>query len=176
MLVYGIGLMIGSPSTTTVCPGPSPGPTVAILSCVCTWYTPFSSAFADIEYGTTEFPEISNTLPGGSLASISHLLPALVDSENIDVHALKSLSTRLTSLPWRVRTSPVCNDCLLKVSSSILTKRLCNCAWTPCASALGRIASTQSNPTVPSAKITLSPTTITFLSTIIIPLINQKVT
>ena len=126
---------------------------------------------AHISYGTTELPSISNTLPGGSLDRISHLLPALVDSEKIEFHALMSLVTRLTNLPVRHNVSPVCIDCLLKASSSILTKRLCSCAWTPCASAVGRTYSTQLNPIVPSANITPSPTTISFLSTIVIPLI-----
>src|SRR3989304_7227537 len=98
MLVYGIGLRIGSPSTTTVCPGPSPGPTFATLSWVCTWYTPASSAFADNEYSTTALPGMSKTFPGGSLANISHLLPALVDSEKMEIHPLRSLSTRLTKV------------------------------------------------------------------------------
>ena len=120
------------------------------------------------------FPGISNTFPGGSLDRISHLFPALVDSEKIDTHALLSLSIKLTNLPERQMFSPVESDCLVNVSSSILMKRLWSCAWTPCASALGRIESTQLNPIVPSAKTIPSPMTISFLSTIVIPLINQK--
>ena len=91
------------------------------------------------------------TLPGGSLANISHLLPALVDSEKIDDHARSGLSTRLTSEPVRVITSPVCRDCLLNVSSSILTKRLCNCACTPCPSAVWIIVAIF-GPKLPSTK------------------------
>ena len=79
---------------------------------------------------------MSKTLPGGSLARISHLLPALVDSENIDDHARMSESIKLTNAPLKVKTSPVWRDCLLNVSSSIRMKRLCNCACTPCPSAV----------------------------------------
>ena len=99
MLVYGIGLIISSPSTTTVCPGPSPGPTCSMFSWVCTWYTPASSALADNQYSMTELPGMSKTLPGGSLANISHLLPALVDSEKIDRPSSKVSLYKLTNVP-----------------------------------------------------------------------------
>src|SRR5579885_720534 len=105
--VYGIGFTIGLPVTTTVCPGPRPGPMLATLSCVCMWYTDGSNALIVSLYGITEFAGISITLPGGSLATISHLLPAFGESPYTVYHPLKSLLTRLTNLPDTVSVSPV---------------------------------------------------------------------
>src|SRR5215831_18766179 len=116
-------------------------------------------------YGTTAFAGIVITLPGGSLAIISHLLPAFGESPYTVYQPLKSLSTRLTNLPDTDRVSPVWTDCFDQVSSSILTKRLCSCACTPCASACWNICAID-GPTAPSATITPIAATINFLSTI----------
>src|SRR5713226_5229197 len=113
----------------------------------------------------TEFPGMSMTLPGGSLATISHLLPALGESPYTVYQPLRSLCTRLTNLPDTERVSPVWTDCFDQVSSSILTKRLCSCACTPWASACWNICAND-GPTAPSATTTPIAATINFLSTI----------
>ena len=72
----------------------------------------------------------------------SHLLPALVDSLNNDIHPLKGLFTRLWRVPLTVMVSPVFTVCAENVSSWILTNLLWSCACTPWASTRGAMDAT----------------------------------
>jgi len=107
---------------------------------------PGSSALAVILYGTVPWAGISKIFPGGSLEMNSHLLPALVDSENRDSHALSGLFTRLWSVPDTVNESPVFSVCASNVSSWILTNLLWSCAWTPWPSTWGAMVAIAESP------------------------------